>query len=354
MITPQACPGQPPGWRKEFADSITDPAELLEILALDPSWLADAKRAASHFPLRVPRCFVARMAKGDVDDPLLKQVLPLRLELEEKPGYGLDPVGDLPAKQARGVLQKYTGRVLLIASGACAVNCRYCFRREFPYPVNVSASGAWEKAVALIAADSSINEVILSGGDPLTLGNTHLRTLTDQLERIDHVRSLRIHSRLPVVLPSRIDSGFLRWLEDSKLQSVLVIHANHANEFDQAVLEACHRLRDSGTAVFNQSVLLKGVNDSPTVLVALSQIAFSAGVIPYYLHMLDRIRGASHFEVTERRAIEIMTSVSEQLPGYLVPKLVREEEGALFKLPIQGIGFAQDVPQVAEHDVEPL
>ncbi len=354
MITPHASPGQPPGWQNELADSITDPAELLEILNLDPALLPQARLAASQFPLRVPRCFVDRMACGDPDDPLLRQVLPLHLELEDRPGYSADPVGDRQATQARGILRKYEGRVLLIASGACAINCRYCFRREFPYAGNIAASRQWQPALEVIQKDAGINEVILSGGDPLTLTNSRLRSLTEKLEGISHVRSLRIHSRLPVVLPSRIDPGLLEWLENCALSTVFVIHANHANEFDKEVTAACGRLRDKGVVVFNQAVLLRGINDDPDTIIKLSRASFAAGVLPYYLHMLDRVRGAGHFEVSQRRAVRIMTTVATHLPGYLVPRLVREEAGASFKTPVPGIGICKDLSQVAEHAVEPL
>jgi EF-P beta-lysylation protein EpmB len=354
MITPQASPGQPPGWQDELADSITDPAELLDALSLDPALLPHARQAASRFPLRVPRCFVNRMASGDPDDPLLRQVLPLHLELEDRPDDSVDPVGDRQATKARGILRKYHGRVLLIASGACAINCRYCFRREFPYSVNIAASRQWQSAVDVIRTDSSITEVILSGGDPLTLRTPHLVTLTKRLEGIKHVRSLRIHSRLPVVLPSRIDRELLDWLENCTLGTVFVIHANHANEFDREVVAACRRLRETGVMVFNQSVLLKGVNDSADAIARLSRASFSAGVLPYYLHMLDKVQGAGHFEVPERRAVRIMETVAAKLPGYLVPKLVRERAGAPFKIPVPGIGSGKDVSQVAEHAVEPM
>jgi len=354
MITPQASPGQPQGWRDELADSITDPAELFDALDLDPALLPHARQAAGQFPLRVPRCFVDRMVRGDPDDPLLRQVLPLHLELEDRPGYSVDPVGDRQATQARGILRKYRGRVLLIASGACAINCRYCFRREFPYSVNVAASRQWQSALEAIQMDSSITEIILSGGDPLTLRTPLLANLTNRLEEIEHVRGLRIHSRLPVVLPSRIDRKLLEWLENCALNTIVVIHANHANEFDREMVAACARLREIGVTVFNQAVLLKGVNDSADAITSLSRTSFSAGVLPYYLHMLDRVQGAGHFEVPERRAVDIMTTVAAELPGYMVPRLVREEAGAPFKIPVPGIGSGKDVSQVAEHAVEPM
>ena len=354
MITPPASPGQPPRWQDELADTITDPAELLHTLNLDPALLPQARQAASQFPLRVPRCFVDRMTCGDPDDPLLRQVLPLHLELADRPGYSADPVGDRRAMQARGILRKYDGRVLLIASGACAINCRYCFRREFPYTINIAASRQWQEALDVIRTDVSITEVILSGGDPLTLRNPRLRSLTERLQEIRHVHTLRVHSRLPVVLPSRIDRGLLDCLENCALRTVFVIHANHANEFDEEVVAACGRLRASGVTVFNQAVLLKGVNDSADAIVDLSYASFSSGVLPYYLHMLDRVRGTGHFEVSERRAVNIMTAVAARLPGYLVPRLVREEEGAPFKIPVSGAGLSKDMTQVAEHVTEPL
>lgn len=325
---------QASGWRRALRESVTDPRQLLAMLDLDPSLLAGARRGDRLFRLRVPRGFVARMRPGDPDDPLLRQVLPLDAETSDTPGFLDDPVGDGPSRGAPGVLHKYHGRVLLIGTGTCAVNCRYCFRRHFPYARETAVRGSWRAAVDYIAADASIREVILSGGDPLMLGTPKLLDLTRQLETIPHVRRLRVHSRVPVVLPERVDDEFLAWLSAIRLQRVLVIHANHAAEFDSPVDRALAALAATGTTLLNQAVLLRGVNDSAGSLEALGERLFAAGVLPYYLHLLDRVRGAAHFEVPEARAGGIYRELRARTSGFLVPRLVREIPGTPYKTPI--------------------
>jgi EF-P beta-lysylation protein EpmB len=320
-------------WRRELAAAITDPAELLAELDLDPALLPAARQAAALFGLKVPRSFVARMRRGDPRDPLLLQVLPLHAETADMPGFGADPVGDLAAMQAPGVLAKYHGRVLLMTTGGCAVNCRYCFRREFPYEAGTLTPARLEAAVAGMSAMSGLEEVILSGGDPLALPTARLARITTALERVAGLRRLRIHTRTPVVLPARVDRKLLRWLDGLPWQVVVVLHVNHARELDAAVLEALRALRASGATLLNQSVLLRGINDDAEVLAGLSAALFDAGVLPYYLHLLDRARGTAHFEVDETRALEIQGALAARLPGYLVPRLVREVEGAPAKLP---------------------
>jgi EF-P beta-lysylation protein EpmB len=267
------------------------------------------------------------MRKGDPRDPLLRQVLPLGEELVAAPGFVADPLAELAALPARGLLHKYEGRVLLIATGACAVNCRYCFRRHFPYAEEAAGEG-FEEALAYVAGDPSIEEVILSGGDPLLLPDRTLSGLAESLAAIPHVARLRVHSRTPVVLPERVDAGLLAWLAGTRLAPVLVIHANHAREIDAAVAAAMAELRAAGVTLLNQSVLLEGVNDSVEALADLSRALFAAGVLPYYLHHLDRVAGAAHFEVGEERARRLVGEVAARLPGYLVPRLVREVPGA--------------------------
>jgi EF-P beta-lysylation protein EpmB len=274
------------------------------------------------------------MRHGDAADPLLRQVLPLVAELSETPGYVADPVGDLAALAGQGLLHKYHGRVLLVATGACAIHCRYCFRREFPYGEQHAGRNAFGSALESIRADSSVTEVLLSGGDPLTLSDRRLAGLLEGLEAIPHVRRVRIHTRLPVVLPERIDAGFLAmWNSLRRLQRVLVIHANHAQELRAAadVQAALGALRASGTALLNQSVLLRGVNDSIAALEELSVALFESGVLPYYLHVLDPVRGGAHFDVPEDVARRLHAELTARLPGYLVPKLVREDSGATSK-----------------------
>lgn len=328
MITRINAARQIPGWQTALQQAISDPAELLQVLRLDGQWLDAARRAARLFPLRVPRGYVARMRPGDAHDPLLRQVLPLGAELDQTDGYGRDPVGDLDAMAAPGVLHKYHGRVLLVTTGACAIHCRYCFRRHFPYTTANPAAEQWRGALDYIESDSSIGEVILSGGDPLSLSDARLAALAEQLTTIAHLKRLRVHTRLPVVVPERITSDLLAWLSGGRLQTVMVIHANHAQELDDRVAAALARLRDAGVTLLNQSVLLRGVNDSIEALAALSERLFAVGVLPYYLHLLDRVQGAAHFDVPESEAGALVSALNARLPGFLVPKLVREISGA--------------------------
>jgi len=323
-----------PTWQTALAQAITDPAELLKTLELDMRLLPAARRAAHDFALRVPRGFVARMRKRDPHDPLLRQVLPIGAECRETPGFGPDPVGDRAAMAVPGLLHKYQGRVLLTATGACAVHCRYCFRRHFPYGEANPAAGEWQEALAYIRADASISEVILSGGDPLTLSDRRLREFVAALAGIAHVARLRIHTRLPIVLPERVTAELLDWLTATRLKPIVVVHANHAQEIDAEVRAALARLRTAGVTLLNQSVLLRGVNDSAPVLANLSLALFDAGVLPYYLHMLDRVQGAAHFEVDAAEAATLMAELNARLPGYLVPRLVREVAGAPAKMPL--------------------
>lgn len=321
-------------WQRLLAEAITDPAELLDILRLDPALLPAARLAAARFPLRAPRGFVARMRVGDENDPLLKQVLPLHDELIDAPGYSLDPVGDMASRAAPGVLHKYHGRALLIATGACGVHCRYCFRRHFPYADESVTRSQWLAALQYLRDDASIAEVILSGGDPLSLSDARLKEISDDLESIPHLRRLRIHTRQPVVLPERVDAGLCDWLSHVRLQKIVVLHVNHANEIDASVREACAKLAACGATLLNQAVLLKGVNDSVDALAQLSESVFAAGVLPYYLHLLDRAQGTRHFEVSASDALALAHQLSSQLPGYLTPKLVREIAGEPGKTPV--------------------
>jgi EF-P beta-lysylation protein EpmB len=313
---------------------VRDPRELLGLLGLDAAAAGISDAAAAQFPLRVPRGFIARMRPGDLADPLLRQVLPVDAEMRIVPGFGFDAVGDGAAKKADGVIQKYRGRALLVTTGSCAVNCRYCFRRHFPYADETAARDGWAGAVASIAADPTIDEVILSGGDPLSLATPKLTELTAQLAAIPHVRRLRIHSRLPVVLPERVDAALLQWLSALPWPVAFVIHANHANEFDASVDAALAALRGTGAQLLNQAVLLRGVNDSVDALADLSERSYAAGVLPYYLHQLDRVEGVAHFEVPDEEARALHAALAARLSGYLVPKLVREVQGDPGKRPL--------------------
>jgi L-lysine 2,3-aminomutase len=322
---------QVPDWQIALAQAITDPAELLAAVGLGPEWLPAALDAARVFPLRVPRGFVTRMRRGDPADPLLRQVLPLAEESQEDKGFGPDPVGDLAAHKAPGVLHKYQGRVLLTATGACAIHCRYCFRRHFPYAEANASADRWTSALSYLTTNEDVQEVILSGGDPLTLSDRRLMDFAQALETIPHVRRLRLHTRLPVVLPERVTSALCAWLGATRFSTIVVLHVNHAQEMDDSVRAACTRLTESGAMLLNQSVLLRGVNDSVASLVELSESLFAAGVLPYYLHQLDRVQGAAHFEVADAIAHALHAGMHARLPGYLVPRLVREEPGAAGK-----------------------
>jgi EF-P beta-lysylation protein EpmB len=282
----------------------------------------------------VPRGFAALMRVGDPDDPLLRQVLPIDDEERLVPGFGLDAVGDGPARAATGVIHKYEGRALLVATGSCAVHCRYCFRRHFPYADETAAANRWQSAIAYLRADPSINELLLSGGDPLSLATGKLAELTDSLRDLPSLQRLRLHTRLPVVLPERVDEALLDWLRGLPWPVAIVIHANHAAELDARVGQALARLREAGALLLNQSVLLRGVNDDATVLSDLSERLFALGVLPYYLHQLDRVAGVAHFEVDDGSARRLHSELQSRLPGYLVPRLVREIAGAPSKTPL--------------------
>lgn len=325
---------QPRPWQQAWRDAVRDPRELLTLVGLEPAALAISDAAAAQFPLRVPRGFVARMRRGDPADPLLRQVLPLDDEMQPVPGFSADAVGDGAARAGRGLIRKYRGRALLVATGSCAINCRYCFRRHFPYAEETAAAAGWREAIDAIVADAGIDEVILSGGDPLSLATTKLAQLTDALAAIPHLRRLRIHSRLPVVLPERIDAELVAWLQSLPWPVTVVLHANHANEFDRGVDAALAAVRAAGATLLNQAVLLHGVNDSEDALAALSERGFEAGVLPYYLHQLDRVAGAAHFEVPDARALELHAALRRRLSGFLVPRLVREVAGDASKRPL--------------------
>ena len=322
----------PAPWQRELAQAVSDSRRLLQMLELPASMASDADYGAADFSLRVPRGYVARMRKGDACDPLLRQVLPVAAEAIETPGFHRDAVGDLAAMPVPGLLHKYQGRALLVTTGACAIHCRYCFRRHFPYAEANPAQEHWAPALDYIAADTSLREVILSGGDPLSLHDARLAALSRSLQAIPHLKYLRVHTRLPIVLPERVDDALLGWLSESRLKPIMVVHANHAHEIDAAVRSALGRLAAAGVTLFNQSVLLAGVNDSAEALADLSLALFDAGVTPYYLHLLDRVQGTAHFEVSETRAQELMQRLRTRLAGYLVPRLVREQQGAPFKL----------------------
>ena len=322
-------------WQAALKNAVRDSGELCRILGL-PS--ADEHRvlaAASDFPLFVPRSFVARMRKGDAGDPLLRQVLPLAAELESPQGYKKDPVGDREATLRPGLLHKYHGRVLMVATGACAVHCRYCFRRHFPYSSSPRNPAEWEPAIGAIAQDTSLREVILSGGDPLMIVDEHLAQLASRLAEIAHVRRLRVHTRLPIMIPERVNDELLAWLTGTRLTPIVVVHINHPAEIDPSVTAALERLTSAGIMVLNQAVLLAGVNDTADTLVELCEKLIDLRSAPYYLHQLDPVLGAAHFEVPVARGKRLMRELRRRLPGYAVPRYVREVAGAASKLPLE-------------------
>ncbi len=317
-------------WRGQLREGYRDPNALLQDLGLPPLPLPEDR----PFPLRVPRAYVARMEPGNANDPLLLQVLPHVSENQTDAGYSVDPVGDLDSRSAPAVLHKYAGRALVVTTGACAIHCRYCFRQHFPYAGQTVSPRRWSEALAYLAGADDIHEVILSGGDPLMLSTHHLQTMTSDLAELPHIRRFRVHTRMPIVLPDRVTDGLLDWLKVLPWPVTLVVHANHPNEFEASVERAISRLRESGAHVLNQAVLMRGINDSADALATLMERGFEAGVLPYYLHLLDRVAGASRFEVEELTARKLMDELRLRLPGYLVPRLVREQGGQPYKLPV--------------------
>lgn len=334
MITANSHSAQPKSWQMLWREAIRDPRELLKMLALPHLAAQISDQAAAQFPLRVPAGFVAKMRRGDANDPLLRQVLPILDEDRLAEGFSFDAVGDAAAKSGTGVIHKYHGRALLITTGSCAIHCRYCFRRHFPYAEETAASQHWSEAISYLSSDTGITEVILSGGDPLSLSTAKLKELTDALVELPHIKRLRIHTRLPVVLPERIDAELLAWLDSLSWPIAVVIHANHVNELAQDVAHAVSKLRDADITVLNQAVFLKGVNDSVAGQTELSERLFEIGVLPYYLHQLDKVQGAAHFQIDDQQARDIHQSMMRALPGYLVPKLVQEVAGEASKTPL--------------------
>lgn len=333
-MIPNLSRDQAPAWQRALSEAFTRPAELLRYLQIDPALPVLDLARLKDFPLRVPRGYAARMRKGDPRDPLFLQVWPAPPEAIETPGFVRDAVGDLAALGDGGLIHKYEGRALVVATGACGVHCRFCFRRHFPYGEATASRERWSAALSALAADRTIDEVILSGGDPLSLADDKLAQFAEALEFLPHLRRLRIHTRQPVVLPERVDAALLGWLGRGRLRKVMVIHANHAQELDDAVAGALRLLRDAGVTLLNQAVLLRGVNDSVAAQRNLAGRLFETGVMPYYLHLLDRVQGTAHFEVGQQEGASIVRELSQQLPGYLVPRLVREVAGAPAKVAV--------------------
>ena len=315
-------------WQPQAADYITDLRELLTLLVLPADALPAALQAQQDFPTRVPRSFVARMEPGNPNDPLLRQVLALGEEMQEIPNYVADPLDEAEHTPLPGILHKYHGRVLLMATGACAINCRYCFRRHFPYQEHLPTRERWAALVPWLQQQNEVQEVILSGGDPLSLSDRRLQELISRLQQVQHLKRLRIHTRLPVVMPERVSETLLAMLAQSPWPVVMVLHINHPAELSGTVPAALQALTQAGVRLYNQSVLLAGVNDDAPLLAALSERLFELGIQPYYLHALDKVAGAAHFAVDEQRASAIVQELHRLLPGFLLPRWVREEPGA--------------------------
>ncbi|MCZ0953123.1 MAG: EF-P beta-lysylation protein EpmB [Rhodospirillaceae bacterium] len=313
-------------WQRSMRDGIATVQELLEFVQVDENRIDAMQPTRGEFPLRVPRSYAARMRKGDPADPLLLQVLPLHAERMDVSGFEPDPLRET-GLASHGVLKKYRGRALLVTTPACPVHCRYCFRRHFPYEEQVAAKDRWEPALRALRGMTDVTEVILSGGDPLSLTNRRLGELLRLIEALGHIDTVRFHTRFPIVLPERVDRSLLKLLADTPLHTVMVVHCNHANEIDRSVHASLEAVAETGTLLLNQSVLIKSVNDNADRLESLSRALFRCGVLPYYLHLLDPVSGGAHFDVPASRGTVLIEELRRRLPGYLVPRLVREEPG---------------------------
>ncbi|KEY91371.1 hypothetical protein CF67_19004 [Candidatus Photodesmus blepharus] len=320
-------------WMKQLAGAISDPIKLLEFLQIDPSAWKTGFEARKPFAQRVPQSFIDRMEKGNPKDPLLRQVLPIIEELEVHNGYSIDPLKE-HHNNTPGLLHKYRNRALMIVKGSCAIHCRYCFRRYFPYQENKGSKVVWKKNLHYLAQHSELNEVILSGGDPLMAKDAELEWLVSRIAGIPHIKRLRIHTRLLIVIPARITARLCEILSQDRLQVILVTHINHANEINCQLQQQLKKLKNREITLLNQGVLLKGVNDSIEAQVLLNEVLFDVGILPYYLHVLDKVQGSAHFFVSDKRAREIMKGVIERVSGYLVPRLIREISGRNSKIPL--------------------
>ncbi|PMN86930.1 EF-P beta-lysylation protein EpmB [Enterovibrio norvegicus] len=332
IITRNASPVEQ-NWIKEIANAVSDPQILLQQLDIEPTPWMSGFSARTLFSQRVPQSFIARMEKGNPNDPLLRQVLPMVEEFDEAEGFTTDPLeeqdNDVP-----GLLHKYKNRVLMIVKGGCAINCRYCFRRHFPYQDNKGSKDTWRETIAYLRDHPEVDEVILSGGDPLMAKDHELKWLVEAIEAVPHIRKLRIHTRLPVVIPSRITPALAQLLKETRLKVILVTHINHANEINDELRHSMAILRQANVTLLNQGVLLKGVNDSVDSLKNLSNALFDCGILPYYLHVLDKVKGAAHFLVSDDDARTLMAGLIQEVSGYLVPKLTREVGGKASKTPL--------------------
>ncbi|MCG7199003.1 EF-P beta-lysylation protein EpmB [Marinobacter pelagius] len=334
-IEAHICEQDSRGWQELLSASVTTPEALLERLNLPAdSWLVGARAGHRLFPIRVPEPFIARMTPGNPDDPLLRQVLPRVEEVDEVAGFVRDPLQEDGAIQTTGLIRKYRSRALLMVTGQCAINCRYCFRRHFPYDEQRLTPEDRDQVLRTLRESPELNEVIFSGGDPLAVNDRLLARWASDIANISHIRRIRLHTRLPVVIPQRVCDPLLKWISSSPLQVVIVLHVNHPAEIDKPTRRALGYLRSAGATLLNQSVILKGVNDTPGILEELSETLFDAGVMPYYLHAFDPVAGAHHFDVPDNEARRLVRELLKRLPGFLVPKLVREIPGEESKTPV--------------------
>ncbi|MDA8562008.1 EF-P beta-lysylation protein EpmB [Gammaproteobacteria bacterium] len=326
-------------WQTALIECVTDAKELVELLDLNDNLIEEIEKSSKLFQLKIPRCLISRIEKGNINDPILKQVLPLGIEQVKTNGYTTDPLNEKKYNPVPGLLHKYHGRVLLTLTGVCSINCRYCFRRHFPYSENNPNKQSWDNILNYLATDMSITEVIFSGGDPLILNDTLLQNLIQKLENIPHLKRLRIHSRMPIILPERITNDLMSLLDNSRFNTVLVTHCNHPNEINLNVENSINKLKKIDLTLLNQAVLLKGVNDDAETLINLSEKLFKMNILPYYLHLLDKVEGAAHFNIDTKIAQQLHWEMTKKLPGYLVPKLVIEKSGAPAKLQVANFEF---------------
>ncbi len=321
---------QIPLWRQIQKENFTAIGKLAEFLELSPT-LQEELLPRARFPLNLPRRLAEKIEKNTLDDPILKQFVPVKKELLQTPGFTPEPVEDTKFCKTPRTLHKYQARALLLPTSACAMHCRFCFRKNFPYETKPSQ---FQEEIAYIASEKSLSEIILSGGDPLSLSDAALNSLFQGLDNIPHIERIRFHTRFPIGIPERINDSFLNILKTSSKQIVFIIHSNHPKELDQDVFQALKSVQKLGIPVLNQSVLLKGVNDDEKTLLTLSEALTGQGILPYYLHLLDLVEGSSNFLVTDERAKELVQYLTEHTSGYAVPKLVREVPGHRSKLVI--------------------
>ena len=321
-------------WQQHMKNAIRTSQGLASALDLPLSEI-DSGDATQPFPLFAPLPFVSRMEPGNIEDPLLRQVLPVAEEKIQAEGYLKDPLKEDQFSISPGLLHKYDSRALMIINGTCAVHCRYCFRRNFPYQESLQSTGDWDRAIQQIESDVSVHEIILSGGDPLTVVDDRLTELVQRLDQIQHLQRLRIHTRLPIVIPQRITGDLIETINETRMAITIVVHANHANEVDESVAHHLGRLSQTRATVLNQSVLLRGINDDPSELIELSQRLIACGTVPYYLHQLDPVIGAQHFHVPIQQGREIIKEMRTRISGYLVPRYVQERPGQPNKTPLE-------------------